>query len=272
MANRMAFGNLVAGVALALTTSAATAAPILWVGDPDGTLGTVDVATGTPTVVGQMGATMFDIAFDSAGNLWGISGSDLYRINRSSAATTFVGSLGLGQFLLNALVFGADGTLYATGGGSLYTINTTTGQATLVGTGNYNSSGDLAFIGGQLYLTSGGAGPNSLYVLSTTDGTGTNVGAIGFAGVYGLATDNNVDLYGVVDTSVIRINTGTGAGTLLSSYTAGGYRTLAEGFGAAFLSEAGGGGGGTGSVPEPGTFALLGLGLAGLVSLRRRKP
>lgn len=241
-----------------LMCGSAAAAPILWVGDSDGTLGKVDVATGTATVVGQMGAVMTDIAFDPSGNLWGITFGQLYRINAGTAQITLIGNMGGGS--KNALVFGADGTLYAAGGGSLSTVNTTTGAATLVGSGAYSSSGDLAFIAGQLYLSSAG---DNLFQINTTTGAGTLVGPIGFGSVFGLATDNNVDLYGITGTSVIGINTTTGAGAFLVNYAG---TTLGAAFGSAFLSEAGGG---NGTVPEPSGLALFGLGLAGLYLGRR---
>src|SRR5436190_2757551 len=99
-----------ATAALAVTLSSGVlAAPILWVDDSDGTLGTVDVATGLATVIGQMPVVMTDIAFDPSGNLWGITFTELYRINQTTAGVTLVGSLGTSA---NSLVFGADGTLY----------------------------------------------------------------------------------------------------------------------------------------------------------------
>lgn len=238
-----------------LLCSAASASPILWVGDGDGTLGTVDVATGAATVIGQMRTTMTDIAFDTSGNLWGITFNQLYRIDQTNAAISLVGNLGT---TLNSLVFGSDGTLYAANNG-LYTINTSTGAASLIGGGGgYSSSGDLAFVNGNLYLSSVG---DTLYSLNTTTGAGTLIGSIGSAGVYGLATDNNVDLYGVRGTSVIGINTTTGAGSLLTNY---GGTALGEAWGSAFRTEASG-------VPEPMTMALCAIGLAGLGAARRRQ-
>jgi len=236
-----------------LFCSSAFAGPLLWVGDSDGTLGTVDVATGNATVIGQMGVTMTDIAFDPSGNLWGITFGQLYQINSTTAAITLVGNLGTS---LNSLVFGADGTLYGANS-SLFSINTSTGVASAIGGGGgYSSSGDLAFIGGNLYLSSSGATDN-LFMLNTTTGVGTLVGSIGYGAVYGLATDNNIDLYGITGTNVISINTVTGVGSLLVNYAG---TDLGVAYGSAFYSESGG----ETPVPAPAGVLLFGLGLVAL--------
>ena len=247
--------TLVAAAALAACTGA-LAAPILWISDGGGRLGTVDVATGTSSLVGNMGRAMFDIAFDSVGNLWGIDGGNqLFSINSSTAAATLVGATGTG--FINSLVFGPGGTLYAAGT-NLYSLNTSTGVGTQIGAaGNgYSSSGDLAFVGGNLYLASDTTANDSLWDIDEITGQGVNIGAIGANAVFGLATPDNITLYGLSGTTVLTINTGTGAGTaVVASYSGGG---MTGAFGTAFFTEAGA------PIPEPSALSLVALALLGL--------
>jgi hypothetical protein len=220
----------------------------------------VDVATGNAVVIGNMGHVMTDIAFDPSGNLWGVDGGSLYLINASTGASTLVGGTGTG--FVNSLVFGADGTLYAAGS-SLFTLSTSTGAGTLVGGGNgYSSSGDLAFVGGTLYLSSTAPNADTLWSISTSTGLGTQVGAIGAGGVYGLATADNVTLYGLTGQTVLGVDTATGAGTALVSYANG----LGTAYGTAFRTESGA------KVPEPSALSLLAVAMVGLgFASRRRK-
>ena len=165
--------KLVASIVFVMGGTQVNAAPVLWVDDASGKLGKVDVATGDVTVVGNMGVVMTDIAFDPTGNLYGISFNKLYQINKDTAALTPVGNTGITS---NSLVFDADGTLY-TANSALYKLNPSTGAATRVGSGGtaYNSSGDLAFIAGDLYLSSVG-GVDNLIKLNKTTGAGALVG------------------------------------------------------------------------------------------------
>jgi hypothetical protein len=234
-----------------------SAAPILYIGDAFGNLGTVDVATGDVSVIGRMPAVMTDIAFDPNGNLYGITFTGLYSINRTTAAATFIGNTGISS---NSLVFDSSGNLY-TANNSLYSINTTTGSASRIGNGGaaYNSSGDLAFIGGELFLSSGSGGVDSLVKINTSNGAGTVVGSTGFSAVYGLATDNNVNLYGVAGTTVLSINALTGSGAALVNY---GGKGLISANGSAYATEA---------VPIPAAMWLFGSGLLGLIGIARKK-
>jgi hypothetical protein len=259
----MSFSNWIkrASAALVLSSAAivAHAAPILWVSTGGAQLATVDVATGATSVVGGTGTALTDIAFSPTGDLYGISFSALYKVNSSTGATTLVGNLGSVSGTANALVFGADGTLYMAGS-SLYSVNTSTGAASAIGAIGFQSGGDLAFIGGDLYMASNG---NQLIQVNVATGAGAVIGNLGVASMFGLATPDNVNLYGVAGQSVYLVNTTTGAATFQSTFAP----TLSGGaFGLAFLTEAGGGG----NVPEPGTLALVAVALLGAAARRRR--
>ena len=139
-------------LALILSANSLIAGPILWISDANGELGTVDVGTGEASVIGRIGPEMTDIAFDPDGNLYGITFFDFYSINKTTAELTRIGEVG--GDAVNSLVFGPNGTLY-TASQSLITINTNTGHGTPVGNGGYpyDSSDDLAFVGGDLLLS-----------------------------------------------------------------------------------------------------------------------
>ncbi len=110
------------------------------------TLYTIDLTTGTPTVIGSVtGLTvLIDLAVDPVtGNLYGIdTGTDsLYRIDKSTAAPTLIGALGYDANFAQGMDFDdADGILYwaayqgaGVGPGSLRTIDITTGASTEIG-------------------------------------------------------------------------------------------------------------------------------------------
>lgn len=216
-----------------LSAPAAVARPELWVHDSAGLLATVDVPTGSVTLIGDMGVVMTDVAFAPDGRLFGISFTALYEIDPVTAIASLIGNHGINNG--NALVFAADGTLYAASGvlTALYELDPTTGAATVVGNLGASSGGDLAFAEGGFYMATGAGQLVSIDL--GPPATGTVVGSSGFSNVFGLATADDGVLYGVAGTSVFSVDTATGAGTLVSDY---GGQGLGASYGSSFRSEA----------------------------------
>ena len=225
----------------------ASANPTILINDSDGSLVSYDTVTKSSTFLSKTNTTMFDIALNAGGDLFGVDGGTLFKISQSTGATATLGSLGS---FVNGLVFGPDGTLYGSGDNKLYKINTTSGQASLIGSmGIAQSAGDLAFFKGQLYLASN----LGLALVNPTTGAASVIG--GLTDAFGLASTADA-LFGVKGTSIYSINPTTGVGTAVATYTGHGSN------GAASVPVA---------VPEPATWAmmLLGLVLVGY-ALRRR--
>lgn len=240
----------------------------------DGRLYSIIPETGQEALIGTLSSTgsgngtaMYDIA----GNDTALYGIDLfgtvYAINPQTAQTSQIGT-NPGIFI-NALTFGQNGVLYGVGRDSLYTINTNTGAATLVGSGTvnggtaYNSSGDVEYLNGQLYLTSfNGNGMNdSFFTINPTTGKGTQVSTLDFGNVFGLEYSNQT-LYGFTDPStdvsgngqILIINPNTGVATVHANYSTPfwGVTTFDP-------------------VPEPATIGLIGAGLGVLLLFKRRR-
>ena len=210
----------------------------VWIADNTGTLGYVNVDTGEVTVVGAMGVTMTDIAFDPEGNLYGITFSDFYSIDKETGEATLIGPHNNDSGAKNALVFDTDGTLYAAWD-ALYTIDTATGASNLIGNGGtvYVSSGDLAFHKGDLYLSSNDSanGIDELVTLDVATGGATEIGELGVSSTfYGLLSNKNT-LYAVQGTTIFSLDAATAESTEVVNY---GENGLGLAWGSAFESEA----------------------------------
>lgn len=273
MRNRIERRKVPVLLACMLGTIVTCSADTIYVDGSDANLYTIDPTTGVTTLVGSMGTVMTDIA-EINGAMFGVSfpssgPASLYSINPETGASTLIGSTGV---YINALEFGTDGTLYGAGGApgcgppstnptacdSLYELNLSTGASTLIGSGVYNSSGDLAFDGTSLYLTSSlNSSTDQLFSVDPTNGSGSLVGNIGFAEVFGLAYDASAStLYGFNDVgnNVLSINPSTGLGTSVATYS-----NNFEIYGAT-----------TDTVPEPREVGLfLGGLIAALILLKR---
>lgn len=259
-------------LALLSATIGLQAAPImLWAVTENAFLAQVDATTGATTVVGNMGTMLNDIAIDANGDMWGITHTSFYKVNKSTGALTYVGD----HTIQNGagLGVGGDGfTILGVGSGSqfLYTMNVLTGASTavgLVGMGT-DASGDIATNNGRLFMSSAGASPSNHVITEVDPITGERIGAFG-ATEYGhnispgkgLASGSDGILYlGSLD-KIYAINTTVGAnfgeatipGVTLDVAGLGQIRGLAS------------------EVPEPATMALVGFGLCALGFARRRR-
>jgi hypothetical protein len=166
-------------------SSAATAARLV----------TINPATGLVTVIGSFNAgpvnsagtpaTMADIAFDSAGNLFGIgsvAGPQLYSINIATGKATVIGSTGLTSTTGGGLSINPTDLFYGTPTSTRFgTYNSSTGAYTNIANptkpvgGAYSA---LAFNGSALYgLNLGAAAATHLVTIDPATGAVTDVGA-----------------------------------------------------------------------------------------------
>ena len=208
---------MLSGVASAVPLSNS----LIYCDDDAGRLFTLDPGNGSVGLIGTMPVVMNDIAFNLAGELYGVSGSlaagsNVYRVDPTTAATVYIGHT---ASFLNALAFRDDGTLFGAGN-ALYTSNTQTGASTLIGgLGSYGSGGDLAFnTSGILFLTTN---DDLLVKVNPSTGATTYIGALGFSDVWGLAFGQDGVLRGVSNTTeeLIQINVQTGHGSLIADFT-----------------------------------------------------
>jgi sugar lactone lactonase YvrE len=168
-----------------------------------------------------MGAVMTDIAFSPSGTLFGVTPTDLYRIDPDTAASAFVGSLGVDGS--NALEFDLNGTLFMamTNSTLLRTVDTITGATTVVGDMGVSSSGDLAFdpSSGNLFLSTPllTSVTDELYRVNPSTAASTKVGDIGFESVFGMDFSGGT-LFGLTNGGeLITVNTMSGTGTLVAN-------------------------------------------------------
>lgn len=259
------FCSLLAG---ALSSASAQAGPMLYASDESGALAAVNASTGKVSMIGSMGVVMTDIAANLDGNLFGISYDGLYRIDRHTAAVTWIGQHHIPG--ANALTFSPEGELFAAGSGStkLFSIDTSNGVATIHKEIGYASAGDLAYanIGcpPNYYCITGDL--PSLY-MSSTDGDlikigedragGLAIGVLGVNDMFGMAKGPNGELYGFAGNTLYAIDIWNGAARIVSSLAG-------QGLGPIY--------GATASIPEPASGALaIFAGVARLAFFTRRR-
>jgi hypothetical protein len=210
MGSRISSARDSRGIPAAPSAPLATSTPLpppLYVTDANGVLWTVTTSGKKVRQVGSEGVVLTDIAFDPKdGDLYGVSFTDFYRVNKRTGSTTHIGSTGLDG--ANALIFDRDGhaftASYDTTG--LYSLNVKTGAATLIGSNGYwNSAGALTFYNGRLVLS--GTVPDSyaLVWLDARNGKIQKTVTLAIGSLYGLASVAKNVLYGFAGTDFYRI-------------------------------------------------------------------
>lgn len=229
----------------------------------------IDAATGVATDLGLLafgdaeglafiGSSLFAIG-GSVGELWNITTPPGSLVGATGPRSGV--DAGLDYNSANGLLYNYNAT---GGGGSLYVIDPITGLATLVGSSSVFLDGLAINSAGQAFGIDG-IFSDSLYSVDLATGATALIGGLGIGDIsvqFGL-TDADGTLYGLNSNgSLYSFNTLTGAATFLASTTCDGQACGAwEGL-AALQGTA---------VPEPGSLALVGLGLAAAVGTRRRK-
>jgi hypothetical protein len=259
-------GRLILSLFLFAAGSAyASPSGLLYIDDSNGNIGTVNLAIGDVSLLGNSGKSLTDIGFTSDGNLYGTTFTDFYSINKSTGAASLIASYGsVGASGMNALV-GSGAGLYAasTVTSDLYAIDPSPFSITaLTGVTGGASAGDLAFAlsGGSLYESLANGNLDKINISGSTISS-TIVGNMGNDTVFGLATGADGVTYAVSGTQIYTVNLNTAVLTPFLDYSGHG---LGSANGTAFITE------GTLPVSEPGSFSLLAAGLLGLMLYRGR--
>lgn len=157
-------------------------------------LARVDMQTGAVELLGEpINLAILAIEIDPCGTMFGAGFSfsnefgvaygdtNLYKIDRETAALTLVGDTGIEQLM--DMAFDPEGTLWATVGNILYTLDPETGvsteMATITGVEENNEIMGIGFTTeGELYATT----PDSdgFYQIEPTSGEATEIGRHGF--------------------------------------------------------------------------------------------
>jgi hypothetical protein len=180
----------------------------------------VDLPSGDLMRIARTDIALTDIALHPDGRLFGVNRSGLFEVDAATGHARWVVSLA--DRIVSLEVAPEGGDLYGAGVRSIARLDPASGAVTRAGgfPPGWSASGDIAFVGGQLYVTAtetpfSRTEPDSLFVAPLDGRDARRVGSIGFPCVWGLAPFGDT-LYGLTCTgALLRIDVASGEGTLL---------------------------------------------------------
>lgn len=216
---------------LALSPIKSHASPIVTTIDLSGNLAYVDITAGQVLdMVGNIGFGFKDIAYDPSNQLYGITLTDLYKIDIATAQTTLIGAHGVTD--ASGLTFNDDGKLYASSATQslLYELDPTTASKQIFADAGFSSLGDLAIVNDAIYL------PTPTYQLLQLSISNPSQQTLleYIPPLYGLISADDGWLYGFYRDQAFQIDPNTGQNTLYSSWTNQGLEQIV---GAAIINE-----------------------------------
>ena len=235
----------------------------------DNQLISIDQTTGAGTLIGPLGTSSpFGIA-NRFGKLYTFSPSNSHvqEINPANGQVNSSISIGLGPVQGEGdIAFRPDGIGFLSSAldsnlnpvNDVYSFDITTGTSTRLGSSSVAIDG-LAFDGNTLYAL--GQGDGRLFTVNQSNGSLSPVGSLGVdqnSPVAGLTVGQNGALFGAIDDRLYRIDKLTGAASPVDASVLDFGFSSVSGLAAT-------------SVPEPGTWALISVGLAALGFCRRKR-
>lgn len=173
----------------------------------NGTLLTIDKATGAATVIGSTGAAAIqasDIAFDPLGNLYAwtggcavdgcnANGSDLYTLDTSAGTSTKVSESGTLGFQ-TGLAVNSVGRMFMKSYQAIFRVNQFTGHvfSPVPNSALGNIPAVLAFGPGDVLYSASFNSPANLVTIAPLTGAVTTIGSMGISNVSALAWDFGV--------------------------------------------------------------------------------
>jgi hypothetical protein len=218
-------------LSVAVNPRTAEAGSTVYIAGSGNEFGTIDLTTGVFTSIGTLalpgGDAMYGMGFGSDGNLYGLDsqtpGSHLWQIDPTNAHVTDLGSVG--QSAIDATA-DASGKMYALSQDAsaiYYTFNPPSTATNVIGPTGILSAGLMAVTadGGQLFTSVANftGGPYDLAGINPTTGMATIIGNTGFFVINGLFVKGTLYGFDFNTDAIVTINTSTGAGTLVATYS-----------------------------------------------------